>query len=248
MPTHAPTNARAGVSRFMPTSRRLVQFSEGKTAPAGGRVVYIDGAFDMFHPGHVEILKARRAGRAARRCGGGCVRAFACLCACMRHQRVCVCLCACLCVFVALCSVFGGPARRGTDGRKSTGACPCSACPALPGAARRRRSHRASAGAGLGRSPLARSRLAGCAAMGAAGVVICCRRGPGAHGAHPAAGGSPSTTHTHAHTQTHTRTHARTKAPAPLSPSPPTSAPTPPPTPPKGGQGAGRLPARGAAL
>jgi hypothetical protein len=41
----------------MPTSRRLVQFSEGKTAPDGGQVVYIDGAFDMFHPGHVEILK-----------------------------------------------------------------------------------------------------------------------------------------------------------------------------------------------
>jgi hypothetical protein len=41
----------------MPTSRRLVQFSEGKTAPDGGLVVYIDGAFDMFHPGHVEILK-----------------------------------------------------------------------------------------------------------------------------------------------------------------------------------------------
>ena len=49
------------VSRFMPTSRRIVQFSEGKTAPAGARVVYIDGAFDLFHVGHVEILKAARA-------------------------------------------------------------------------------------------------------------------------------------------------------------------------------------------
>jgi ethanolamine-phosphate cytidylyltransferase len=45
----------------MPTSRRLVQFSEGKQAPEGGVTVYIDGAFDMFHPGHVDILKLAKA-------------------------------------------------------------------------------------------------------------------------------------------------------------------------------------------
>jgi ethanolamine-phosphate cytidylyltransferase len=49
------------VSRFMPTSRRIVQFSSGKSAPAGGRIVYIDGAFDLFHAGHVAILKTARA-------------------------------------------------------------------------------------------------------------------------------------------------------------------------------------------
>ena len=48
------------VSRFMPTSRRIVQFSSGKVAPAGSKIVYIDGAFDLFHVGHVEILKAAR--------------------------------------------------------------------------------------------------------------------------------------------------------------------------------------------
>lgn len=48
-----------GVSRFLPTSRRLVQFSEGKSAPEGATIVYIDGAFDVFHVGHVEILRVR---------------------------------------------------------------------------------------------------------------------------------------------------------------------------------------------
>ncbi len=49
--------AHTTISRFMPTSRRIVQFSDGVPAPPGARIVYIDGAFDLFHPGHVEILK-----------------------------------------------------------------------------------------------------------------------------------------------------------------------------------------------
>lgn len=54
-------SAPVRVSHFMPTSRRIVQFSSGKSPPTGGKVVYIDGAFDLFHVGHVEILKAARA-------------------------------------------------------------------------------------------------------------------------------------------------------------------------------------------
>ena len=49
--------AHTTISRFMPTSRRIVQFSDGVPAPPGARIVYIDGGFDLFHPGHVEILK-----------------------------------------------------------------------------------------------------------------------------------------------------------------------------------------------
>lgn len=44
-------------ARFLPTSRRLVQFSNGRVAPEGARIVYIDGAFDCFHPGHVKTLE-----------------------------------------------------------------------------------------------------------------------------------------------------------------------------------------------
>lgn len=47
-------------SQFLPTSRRIVQFSNGKGPGPNARVVYIDGAFDLFHAGHVEILKTAR--------------------------------------------------------------------------------------------------------------------------------------------------------------------------------------------
>ncbi|XP_078438923.1 phosphorylethanolamine cytidylyltransferase 1 [Wolffia australiana] len=45
---------------FFPTSRRIVQFSNGKAPGPNARVVYIDGAFDLFHAGHVEILRMAR--------------------------------------------------------------------------------------------------------------------------------------------------------------------------------------------
>ncbi|CAN4118040.1 unnamed protein product [Withania somnifera] len=48
------------VSHFLPTSRRIVQFSNSKGAGPGARIVYIDGAFDLFHAGHVEILRLAR--------------------------------------------------------------------------------------------------------------------------------------------------------------------------------------------
>jgi len=47
-------------SHFLPTSRRIVQFSNKKGPGPEARIVYIDGAFDLFHAGHVETLKAAR--------------------------------------------------------------------------------------------------------------------------------------------------------------------------------------------
>ncbi|PSS01585.1 Ethanolamine-phosphate cytidylyltransferase [Actinidia chinensis var. chinensis] len=56
------SHAKGGhISHFLPTSRRIVQFSNGGKGPGpNARVVYIDGAFDLFHAGHVEILKNAR--------------------------------------------------------------------------------------------------------------------------------------------------------------------------------------------
>ena len=48
------------ISHFLPTSRRIVQFSNGRGPGPDSRVVYIDGAFDLFHAGHVEILRLAR--------------------------------------------------------------------------------------------------------------------------------------------------------------------------------------------
>jgi ethanolamine-phosphate cytidylyltransferase len=46
------------ISSFLPTSSRIVQFATGAPAAAAtAKVVYIDGAFDLFHMGHLSIIK-----------------------------------------------------------------------------------------------------------------------------------------------------------------------------------------------
>jgi len=45
-------------SNFLTTSRMLRLFSGAMKSPKDGmRIIYIDGAWDMFHPGHVSILE-----------------------------------------------------------------------------------------------------------------------------------------------------------------------------------------------
>jgi len=50
-----------GMSQFLPTTRKIQQFSDGKEPPPNAKIVYVAGAFDILHPGHLAFLKAARA-------------------------------------------------------------------------------------------------------------------------------------------------------------------------------------------
>jgi len=51
------TQHKTRVSHFLPTTRRLAQFSRGKAPKPNEKIVYVDGSWDLFHPGHVEFLR-----------------------------------------------------------------------------------------------------------------------------------------------------------------------------------------------
>ena len=46
-----------GVSHFLPTSNRIVQFSDGIEPNPGDKIVYAPGAFDLFHVGLLDFLE-----------------------------------------------------------------------------------------------------------------------------------------------------------------------------------------------
>ncbi|CAB4070519.1 PCYT2 [Lepeophtheirus salmonis] len=46
-----------GVSQFLPTSQKIMQFSSSQTPKSTDKIIYVDGAFDLFHIGHLDFLE-----------------------------------------------------------------------------------------------------------------------------------------------------------------------------------------------
>lgn len=46
--------------RFLTTNRKIMQFSNSRSPSETDRIVYVDGAFDLFHVGHMRVLEAAR--------------------------------------------------------------------------------------------------------------------------------------------------------------------------------------------
>lgn len=50
-----------GSCQFLPTTQKIIQFSDGKSPAKGDKIVYVAGAFDLFHIGHLDFLEKAKA-------------------------------------------------------------------------------------------------------------------------------------------------------------------------------------------
>ncbi|CAI9721504.1 ethanolamine-phosphate cytidylyltransferase isoform X2 [Octopus vulgaris] len=46
---HSTKSPWTGVAQFLPTTKKIIQFAEGKEPSPGDKIVYVAGAFDLFH-------------------------------------------------------------------------------------------------------------------------------------------------------------------------------------------------------
>lgn len=51
------TSPWTGCSQFLPTTQKIIQFSDGKSPRPEDKIVYVAGAFDLFHVGHLDFLE-----------------------------------------------------------------------------------------------------------------------------------------------------------------------------------------------
>lgn len=49
--------SQASLHTYIPTTHRIAQFSNKREPKYGDKVVYVDGTFDLLHPGHVSFLR-----------------------------------------------------------------------------------------------------------------------------------------------------------------------------------------------
>lgn len=54
---HSAKSPWTGSSQFLPTTQKIIQFSDGKSPKPGDKIVYVAGAFDLFHIGHLDFLE-----------------------------------------------------------------------------------------------------------------------------------------------------------------------------------------------